>query len=102
MRINTDDTTGTAVDEETFVINPVNRYSDPIRLPTNACIPVPGNVSDVSLRSSEGRFRESELMALPKAGVAFINSNPIARPLDEALIPTSSNAKRVLNQDFYQ
>jgi hypothetical protein len=97
-------------DDHVFVINPVNisnniasnRYSneEPIRLPTDVCIPISGNISDISLASSEERFRESELTRLPKARVATISSNPVARSLNEPLIQTTNEARRVFRPIF--
>ena len=73
----------------------------PIRLPTDVCVPISGNLSDISLRSSEAIFRESELTSLPSAGIVTINSNPIARNLHEPLIPTADKPTRVHKRRFF-
>lgn len=90
-------------------INPIHTSSSrlsiygsaPIRLPTDVCVPISGNVSDISLRSSEAIFRESELTSLPSAGIVTINSNPIARNLNEPLIPTADKPTRVHKRRFF-
>lgn len=77
-----------------------NRYSENlIRLPSEACSPVSRNVSEISIRSSETRYRESELTEIPKAEI-IINSHPIARNIDEPFIPTAESPKRIFRPRF--
>lgn len=73
---------------------------EPIRLPTDVCVPISGNPSDISIRSSEERYRESELRTFPKAGIATVNNNPIGRAIREPLIPTAENPRRVFKAQY--
>jgi hypothetical protein len=113
---NNDDVLRISINENT-IRNPINNLNynnnnnlnnngnsrnseNPIRLPSEACIPISGNVSDVSIRSSESRYRESELTTFPKAEILIINNHPIARTIDEPLIPTAEKPKRIFYQRF--
>lgn len=88
------------VEHPIYIRTRFSEIGEPIRLPTDVCVPISGNPSDISIRSSEEKFRESELRTFPRAGIATINNNPIGRAIREPLIPTAENAKRVFKAQY--
>ena len=82
-----------------FTYDTNTRNSEIIRLPSDAGVPVSRNVSEISIRSSEVRFRESELTEIPKAEV-IVHTVPIARTLNDPLIPTADKPQRIFRPRF--